>query len=265
MSIVFKKNYIYTVKKGDTLYSIARRYGSTVEAIERANHLIDPVTDPGLIFPGDVLVVPSFSETGEVTYIVKSGDTVSGIASKYSTFSDLVSGINDLENPNLIFPDQHLRVPAFIYEIQSGDTLSAISRRFSIPLSKITKANQGRPGYQEDLIWPEFYLILPLPTSRNIVVWTPLPGTRVANGQRIEGQARAFEANLEHQLRDANGTIISNERFTTADEGAPEYGNFSSTLPFDRTPTSSTGELWAYTRSANDGSIQDLVKIKVYF
>lgn len=89
------------------------------------------------------------------------------------------------------------------------------------PSPNITKANQGRLGYQEDTIWPEFYLTLPLPTSRNIVAWTPLPGTRVMNGQRIEGQARAFEANLEHQLRDANGIVISKERFTTADEGAP--------------------------------------------
>lgn len=87
----------------------------------------------------------------------------------------------------------------------------------------------------------------------------------MVNGQRIEGQARAFEANVLHQLRDTNGVIVSNERFTTADEGTPEYGNFTSILPFDRTSTSNTGELWVYTRSAKDGSIQDLVKTKVYF
>ncbi|AXI10418.1 LysM peptidoglycan-binding domain-containing protein [Oceanobacillus sp. 143] len=265
MPVVSKKGYIYTVREGDTLYSIARRLGSSVEAIERANHLFDPITDPGLIFPGNVLVVPSLSETGKVTYMVKSGDTVSGIASRFSTFIDLVSGVNNLENPNLISVNQRLIVPVFIYEIQSGDTLSSISRRFGIPLSNITKANQGRPSSQGDLIWPEFHLILPLPTSRNIIVWTPLPGTRIVNNQRIEGQARAFEANVLHQLRDANGTIVSKERFTMADEGAPEYGKFTSTLPFDRTPTSNTGELWVYTRSANDGSIQDLVKTKVYF
>lgn len=87
----------------------------------------------------------------------------------------------------------------------------------------------------------------------------------MVNGQRTEGQARAFEANVLHQLRDTNGAIVSNERFTTADEEAPEYENFTSTLPFNKTPTSNTGELWVYTRSAKDGSIQDLVKTKVYF
>ncbi|MDE3839119.1 peptidoglycan-binding LysM [Bacillus methanolicus] len=265
LPIIFRKNYIYTVRHGDTLYSIAQRFNSSTEVIERANHLFDPVTDHGLIFPGDVLVVPNLLETGKVSYVVKSGDTMSSITSRFSTFSDLVAGINNQENHNFISPDQQLIVSAYIYQIQSGDTLSAISHKFGIPLLNISKANQGRPGYQEDVIWPEFHLILPLPTSRNIVVWNPLPGTKVVNGQRIEGLARAFEANVLHQLRDTNGVIVSNERFTTADEGAPEYGNFTSILPFDRTPSSNTGELWVYTRSAKDGSIQDLVKTKVYF
>lgn len=265
MTIFTKKGFIYTVRRGDTLFRIARRFGSSVRAIEQANRLIPPVTDRGLIFPGNVLVVPSLSASGKVFYVVKSGDTVSGIASRFSTFTDLVSGVNKLANPNLIFPDQQLLVPAFIYVIQSGDTLSAISRRFGISLSNIIKANQGRPGFGIDLIWQNFHLILPLPTSSNIVVWTPLPGTKVVNGQRVEGQGRAFEAVLNHELRDANGVIVSNERFTLADAGGPEYGNFISTLPFDRTPTASTGELHVFTRSANDGSIQDLVKIKVIF
>ncbi|AXI09872.1 hypothetical protein CUC15_13460 [Oceanobacillus zhaokaii] len=63
-------------------------------------------------------------------------------------------------------------------------------------------------------------MILPLPTSLNIVVWSPLPRTRVVNNQRIEDQARAFEANVLHQLRDANGIIVSGERATKAVEGA---------------------------------------------
>lgn len=265
MPIIYRKNYIYTVRPGDTLYSIAKRYNSSAETIVQANHLFHPVTDPGLIFPGDVVVVPNLLETAKVSYVVKFGDTLTRIASMFTTFSDLLAGINNIENPNFISLDQQLTVPAFIYKIQSGDTLSAISRKFGIALLNITKANQGRPGFQKDVIWPEFHLIFPLPTSRNIVVWIPFPGTKVVNGQRIEGQARAFEANVLHLLRDANGVIVSNERFTTADAGAPEYGNFTSSLPFDRTPTSNTGELWVYTRSAIDGSIQDLVKTKVYF
>lgn len=265
MAAVLKKSYIYTVRAGDTLYSIARKFGSTVEAIERANHLYEPVTDPGLIFPGDVLVVPSFASTPKVTYVVKSGDTVNKIAAVFTAFGDLVAGINDLADPNLITVNQELLVPAFVYQIQQGDSLSSISRRYGVSVAAITNANQGRPGFQPDLIWPEYHLIIPLPTSVNIIVWTPLPGTKVSSNLKLEGQARAFEASVSYQLRDANGVVVSRERFTTADEGAPEYGNFTATVPFDRAPTATTGELWVYTRSANDGSIQDLVKIKVYF
>ncbi|WP_338448158.1 LysM peptidoglycan-binding domain-containing protein [Niallia oryzisoli] len=265
MPIITRKNYLYTVRPGDTLYSIAQKYRSSVQEILRINHLFPPVTDPGLIFPGNLLAVPDLTTTGKVSYIVNPGDSIHSIAYKFRTFVDLVAGINNIENPNIIYSGQSLIIPAFIYEIQMGDSLFSISRRFGIPLQNIISANQGRPGFQPDVIWAGYQLILPQNTSRNIFVWNPLPGTKVTSGQSVEGQARAFEANVLHQLRDDNGVIVSNERFTTADIGAPAYGTFSSTVPFDRNPSSNTGELWVYTRSAKDGSIQDLVKTTVYY
>ena len=80
--------------------------------------------------------------------MVKLGDTVGGIAYRFSTFPDLVAGINNLSNPNYIFVNQGLVVPAFIYQIEAGDTLSSLSRRFGISISAITKANRNRPGFQ---------------------------------------------------------------------------------------------------------------------
>ena len=99
-----RKNTIYTVRKGDTLYSIAQRYKSSPEAILRANHLFEPVTDPGIIYIGNVLAVPSLVETGKVLYIVKQGDALNQIAAKFSTYIDLISGINQVDNPNHIYP-----------------------------------------------------------------------------------------------------------------------------------------------------------------
>ncbi|WP_057771052.1 Gmad2 immunoglobulin-like domain-containing protein [Cytobacillus dafuensis] len=61
------------------------------------------------------------------------------------------------------------------------------------------------------------------------------------------------------------GLIVSKERSIMADAGDPEYGNFRSTLLYGNTPTASTGELRVFTRSVKDGSIQDLVRIKVVF
>ncbi|WP_329955829.1 LysM peptidoglycan-binding domain-containing protein [Calidifontibacillus erzurumensis] len=265
MPIVFNEASIYTVRPGDTVYSIAQRLQSNVDAILRVNHLYPPVTDPGLIYPGNVLIVPRQRNINLVTYIVKMNDTIWDIAYRFSTTMDLVAGINNIENPNMIFTGQTLRIPVMIYEIQMGDTLNRIARRFGTTVSSIVRANEGRPAFQPDFIWPGDYLIVPLPTSRNIVVWSPYPATRLVNRQRIVGQARVFEANVLHQVRDANGVVVSNERFTTADIGAPAYGNFSSIVPFDRNPTTRTGELWVYSRSAKDGSIQDLVSVPIFF
>ncbi|WP_082233133.1 LysM peptidoglycan-binding domain-containing protein [Halobacillus massiliensis] len=265
MPIVTTKGYIYTVKQGDTLYSIANRFGSTVAAIERANYLFDPVTDRGLIYPGDVLVIPTSAQNRIMSYVVANGDTLTKISNRFNTYVDLVAGVNKIADPNKISVDQRLLVPAFAYRVESGDYLIAISRKFGVSVSAIEAANANRPGFQRDVIWPDYHLIIPIPTSRNIFVSNPLPGSTISSGQRLEGYARVFEAVVSYQLRDSNGVVVSNERFTMTDEGAPAYGFFSTTLPFDRQPTSSTGELWVYSRSANDGSIQDLVKIKVYF
>lgn len=265
MPTIKTKGLIYTVKPGDTLYSIAARYGSTVAAIEIANHLFPPVTDRGLIFPGDGLVIPTSTPDPIMNYIVTNGDTLSIIAHKFGTHVDLLAGINGIENPNLIFVDQQLMVPAFTYKIVSGDSLYSISRRSGVSIAVIVEANADRPGFQSDVIWPDDHLIIPIPTSRNIFVTRPLPGTVVTSGVRVEGYARVFEAVVNYHLRDSNGVMVSSERYVMTDEGAPAYGYFNANVPFDRQPTTSSGDLWVYSRSAKDGSIQDLVTVRVYF
>lgn len=267
LGIVRSAHFIYTVHPGDTLYALAARFASSVQAIEQANFLRPPVTAPGIIYPGQVLVIPRVvTERGRTLYVVSPGDTLTSMAARFTTYPDLLAGINPgVRDPNVIYPGQQLLVPALIYEVVSGDTLSRIANRFGVPLTVIMRANQGRLGFSPDVIWPGYRIIIPLPTSRNIVVFLPYPGTVIQSGQRLEGWARAFEANVLHQVRDSNGVIVSDERATTASIGAPSYGEFTSSLPFDRQPTSSVGEVWVYTRSAKDGSIQDLVQLKVYF
>ncbi len=266
MSVVRETHIFYTVQPGDTLFSIAQRYGSTVEQIERANILFPPFTDPGLIFPGWSLLIPVPAEQPYRTiYIVASGDTVFRIAQRFNTVVDLIAGINRLPDPNLIGVGQPLWTPGFVYEIQEGDTLTSISRRFQTPISAIIAANDGRPGFSLDLILPGFRLQMPLPSSRDIVVIRPLPGDTVGSGVRVEGFARTFEANVLFQIRDDNNVIVSAERFTTALEGAPAYGYFSTTLPFDQEPTSPSGEIWVYARSPKDGRIIQLVQVRVDF
>ncbi len=265
MPVILKKVLIYTVKSGDTLFSIASRLGSTVAAIERANHLYPPVTDRGFIYPDDVLVVPTSTSDPIMTHIVTNGDTLTAIAQAFDTHVDLLTGVNNISNPNVINVGQRLLVPAFTNKIVTGDTLYSIARQFGVSVADLEEANADRPGFQRDVIWPDYHLIIPLPTSRNIFVTRPLPGSTFNKGDKVEGYARVFEAVVNYQLRDSNGVVVSNERYAMTDQGAPKYGFFSSTVPFDRQPTADSGELWVYSRSAKDGSIQDLVKIKINF
>lgn len=267
MPVIRETHVIYTVRPGDTLYTIAAQFGSTVESIRKANAVYPPITDPNLIRPGWILIVPTPAiKPYRTIYIVAQGDTLYSIGERFHAHVDLIAGVNrGIQNPNQIYPNYPLWVPAFVYEVAEGDSLWRISQRLGIPLSQLLRANEGRPGLSIDLVYPGYRLVLPLPTSRNIAVIRPYPGDVVQDGLQVEGFARAFEANVLLQIRDDNQNTVSKERFTTAREGGPAYGYFITTLPFDRRPTTNGGELWVYARSARDGSIIDLVQVRVYF
>ncbi|WP_181347425.1 LysM peptidoglycan-binding domain-containing protein [Thalassobacillus sp. CUG 92003] len=267
MPINIRTQFIYTVQPGDTLYAIAARFGSEVALIEEANALYPPITDPGLIFPGQVLVVPSTSfGENHIYQTVNPGGTLFHYAQRYNTNVDLLQGINpQIGDPNYIFVNQALLVPAFSYEVVQGDTLYAIARRFDISLSTLLEANRERPGLSEDVIYPGFRVIVPLPSSINIVVFRPYPGTKIQEGQPLEGFARAFEGTILYRIVDSADEIVSRETSIQTSAGAPAYGTFSKPIAFDNSPTTSRGELWVYTRSARDGSIQDLVQMPVRF
>jgi LysM repeat protein len=267
MAFVTGTHIIHTVRPGDHLYTIADRYQSDVGLIERVNAIYPPFTEPGLIFPGQVLVIPHlFNGRNQTLYVVQPGETLFAIGQRFTTYPDLIAGITDgVQNPQYIFPNQQVRLSALIYEVQPGDSFSAIAEKTGVPLQVILSANQNRPGISPDLIYEGVRLVIPLPVSQNIVVFEPAPGSEIERGIYVEGYARAFEATVLHQIQDTNQVIVAEEDFTTAHIGAPAYGFFSTTIPFDRSPTAPTGQLWVYTRSPVDDSIQDLVQIPVSF
>ena len=104
---VDNSNYIeYTVKSGDTLSAIAKKYNTTYQKIAKDNN----IENPNLIYPNQKLKIYTnvSQETKEIIYIVKSGDTLSEIAQKYNTTYQKIAKDNNISNPNLIYPNQKL-------------------------------------------------------------------------------------------------------------------------------------------------------------
>ncbi len=101
----------YIVQRGDTLYSIARRYGTTVQAIARANGILNP----SLIYVGQVLCIPGpapLPPSGGY-YIVQRGDNLYRIALRFGTTYQAIAAANNLWNPNYIYVGQRLFIPGY--------------------------------------------------------------------------------------------------------------------------------------------------------
>lgn len=96
-----KINNTYTVKKGDTLSAIAKRYNTTVSHLAALNN----ITNVNLIYPGEVLKI---SGSGETFYTVKKGDTLSGIAKRYNTTIYRLATDNNIKYVDKIYPGQRL-------------------------------------------------------------------------------------------------------------------------------------------------------------
>jgi LysM repeat protein len=106
----------YTVVWGDTLESIAYRYGTTVAAIMQANNL----ANSWYIYAGQLLVIPSgtalpVTYPAATYYTVQYGDTLNQIAIRYNTTVWALVQANNLPNASLIYPGQMLIIPGYVY------------------------------------------------------------------------------------------------------------------------------------------------------
>ena len=96
----------YTVRSGDTLSSIAAKFGTSYQALASLNG----ISNPNLIYVGQVLRVNGSASAGSVYYTVRAGDNLSAIASRYGTSYQSIASLNGLANPNLIFAGQTLKI-----------------------------------------------------------------------------------------------------------------------------------------------------------
>ena len=136
----------YTVKRGDTLWGIAKKFGVTVSAVANANN----IRNPNLIYVGEVFIIPHMTSTersGYTLYTVRRGDTLWGISRKFGTSINSIVALNGIKNPNLIYAGEVFKIPsarseqAVIYTIKRGDTLWGISRKFGTTVENLVKLN----------------------------------------------------------------------------------------------------------------------------
>lgn len=100
-------NTVYTVKKGDTLSAIAKKYGTTVNNLVKINN----IKNPNLIYPGQKIKINSNIVSKKSTiYTVKKGDNLSNIAKKHNTTVNKLVKLNNIKNPNLIYPGQKIKI-----------------------------------------------------------------------------------------------------------------------------------------------------------
>ena len=136
----------YTVKRGDTLWGIAKKFGVTVSAVVNANN----IRNPNLIYVGEVFIIPHMTSAesfGYTLYTVRRGDTLWGISRNFGTSINSIVTLNGIENPNLIYAGEVFKIPSarseqtVIYTVKRGDTLWGISRKFGTTVENLVKLN----------------------------------------------------------------------------------------------------------------------------
>ncbi len=177
---------IHYVQRGDTLYSIARWYGTSVTAIMNANGL----SNPNFIWVGQRLVIPgggssggsggSSGSGGGSVHVVRWGETMYSIARRYGTSVQAIMNANGLSNPNFIYAGQRLIIsggsggggspPATgggggsapsgggVHVVQRGQTLYSIARWYGTSVTAIMNANGLR---NPNFIWVGQRLTIP--------------------------------------------------------------------------------------------------------
>lgn len=170
------------------------------------------------IFLSDTTVIPntdnpnSSINTEGITYTVQRGDTLSAIANRYGTTVQELVDINNLANPNLIYPGQTLRIltnstsngsetrgtGSITYTVQRGNTLSQIARAYGVTVSHIVEMNKIQ---NPSLIYPGEKLRI---TESNNTTLNPVLQNNyytVQRGDTLSGIARRYGVTVQYLVK----------------------------------------------------------------
>lgn len=203
---------IHTVRSGDTLDAIARRYGVTVAGLRMTNRLEGNIIRAGqrLRIPGDTT-----TESDTVIYTVKSGDTLSTVAERYHVSVTKLKRANRLTS-NMLRVGDRLEIPSAdrvernvkpapetrVHVVRSGDTLSEIGEHYGVSVSKLRAAN----GLRGNNLRIGQRLVIPATASKVNKAQTVRQATtyRVRSGDTLIAIARRHHTTVS-ALQRANG------------------------------------------------------------
>jgi peptidoglycan DL-endopeptidase LytF len=195
---------IYTIKAGDTLFSLARRFNTTVQAIITAN----PGLNPNALQIGEqiclpIVPLPPAPEQcpSGIIYRVQAGDTFYAIARRYNIAVNTLMTVNPGVNPNALQIGQQLCIPTPAptptitcpgptYTVRPGDTFYGIARTLGFTVPALHAAN---PSVVPDNLQVGQILCLPVGGAR------PCPGGTIyfiQPGDTLTGIARKFDITL---------------------------------------------------------------------
>jgi murein DD-endopeptidase MepM/ murein hydrolase activator NlpD len=142
---------IHVVQRGENLFRIAQRYGTTVEAIAAANG----IADPRYITVGQRLLIPNAQIDAPgaiISRAVAPGDTLETLAYAYHTTVARLADTNRITNPALLFVGQELTInqgeaeaaptaPRALYRARPGDNVWRVALRYRVSLNDLLAAN----------------------------------------------------------------------------------------------------------------------------
>lgn len=196
-----------TIRQGDTLWSLAQRYNTTVQAILTANSGIDLNT----LHVGQLVCIPStpglpFPEpcVNGTPYFVKSGDTFYSIARRFNVSADALLAANPGVNPDQLQVGQQVCIPTLptptitcpgpTYTIRPGDTLYSLAQSRGTTVQAILVAN---PGVNPNALQVGQILCLP---SGGAVSCAGGTIYRIQPGDTLYGISRRFDVTVARIL-----------------------------------------------------------------